>query len=155
MSISPICVCPALSQNIRFDEIPVEMRAEAAERRQELVECVANADETLGEMFLEERVPTVGDLKVCRFLSSHCLSILKSKINYGLFHKLAAPFFFKYLIQKNKTKKQYLALKKVPMFQYYFNNVTDLSVVVVCLYLLYFFRRLYAGPLSSAPSLQC
>lgn len=99
MSISPICVCPALSQNIRFDEIPVEMRAEAAERRQELVECVANADETLGEMFLEERVPTVGDLKVCRFLSSHCLSILKSKINYGLFHKLAAPFFFfKYLI---------------------------------------------------------
>lgn len=43
------------------------MRAEAAERRQELVECVANADETLGEMFLEERIPTVGDLKVCPF----------------------------------------------------------------------------------------
>lgn len=55
---------PALSQDVRFDEIPAEMRAEAAERRQELVECVANADETLGEMFLEERIPTVGDLKV-------------------------------------------------------------------------------------------
>uniref|UniRef100_A0A8B9LDS8 Elongation factor G, mitochondrial n=1 Tax=Astyanax mexicanus TaxID=7994 RepID=A0A8B9LDS8_ASTMX len=50
-------------QSIRYDEIPAEMRAEAAERRQELVECVANADETLGEIFLEERVPTVDDLK--------------------------------------------------------------------------------------------
>uniref|UniRef100_A0A672QAK0 Elongation factor G, mitochondrial n=1 Tax=Sinocyclocheilus grahami TaxID=75366 RepID=A0A672QAK0_SINGR len=45
-------------QSIRFDAIPAEMRAEAADRRQELVECVANADETLGEMFLEEKVPT-------------------------------------------------------------------------------------------------
>ncbi|XP_042626664.1 elongation factor G, mitochondrial isoform X1 [Cyprinus carpio] len=50
-------------QNIRFDEIPAEMRAEAADRRQELVECVANADETLGEIFLEEKVPTVDDIK--------------------------------------------------------------------------------------------
>ncbi|XP_062843448.1 elongation factor G, mitochondrial [Trichomycterus rosablanca] len=50
-------------QSIRYDEIPAEMRAEAAERRQELVECVANADETLGEIFLEERIPTVDDLK--------------------------------------------------------------------------------------------
>ncbi|XP_051963403.1 elongation factor G, mitochondrial [Xyrauchen texanus] len=50
-------------QNICFDEIPAEMRAEAADRRQELVECVANADERLGEMFLEEKVPTVDDLK--------------------------------------------------------------------------------------------
>lgn len=50
-------------QSIRFDEIPAEMRAEAADRRQELVECVANADETLGEIFLEERVPTVDDIK--------------------------------------------------------------------------------------------
>ncbi|KAK2881598.1 hypothetical protein QQF64_008016 [Cirrhinus molitorella] len=50
-------------QSIRFDEIPAEMRAEAVDRRQELVECVANADETLGEMFLEEKVPTVDDIK--------------------------------------------------------------------------------------------
>lgn len=47
------------------------MRAEAADRRQELVECVANADETLGEMFLEEKVPTVDDLKVCT--STYCI----------------------------------------------------------------------------------
>jgi elongation factor G len=33
------------------------MNAEVEERRQELIECVTNADETLGEMFLEEKVP--------------------------------------------------------------------------------------------------
>lgn len=48
-----------------MDEIPAEFRVEAADRRQELVECVADADETLGEMFLEERIPTVPELKVC------------------------------------------------------------------------------------------
>uniref|UniRef100_A0A667Y4Y6 Elongation factor G, mitochondrial n=1 Tax=Myripristis murdjan TaxID=586833 RepID=A0A667Y4Y6_9TELE len=50
-------------QNVRYDEIPAEFRAEAADRRQELVECVANADEILGEMFLEEKIPTIDDLK--------------------------------------------------------------------------------------------
>ncbi|KAJ3591210.1 hypothetical protein NHX12_009157 [Muraenolepis orangiensis] len=50
-------------QSIRFDEIPAEFRAEASDRRQELVECVANVDDTLGEMFLEEKVPTILDLK--------------------------------------------------------------------------------------------
>ncbi|XP_040902687.1 elongation factor G, mitochondrial [Toxotes jaculatrix] len=50
-------------QTIRYDEIPADFRAEAADRRQELVECVANADEILGEMFLEEKIPTNDDLK--------------------------------------------------------------------------------------------
>ncbi|KAK9520927.1 hypothetical protein VZT92_020783 [Zoarces viviparus] len=50
-------------ENIRYDEIPADFRAEAADRRQELVECVANADEALGEMFLEEKIPTNDDLK--------------------------------------------------------------------------------------------
>lgn len=58
---------PLCRQNIRYDEIPADFRAEAADRRQELVECVANADEILGEMFLEEKVPTNADLKVCLF----------------------------------------------------------------------------------------
>lgn len=49
---------------MRYDEIPADFRAEAADRRQELVECVANADEILGEMFLEEKIPTKDDLKV-------------------------------------------------------------------------------------------
>ncbi|XP_054452678.1 elongation factor G, mitochondrial [Anoplopoma fimbria] len=50
-------------QTIRYSEIPADFLAEAADRRQELVECVANADETLGEMFLEEKIPTNDDLK--------------------------------------------------------------------------------------------
>lgn len=50
-------------QDIRYDEIPADFRAEALDRRQELVECVANADEILGEMFLEEKIPTNDDLK--------------------------------------------------------------------------------------------
>ncbi|XP_048460221.1 elongation factor G, mitochondrial [Rhincodon typus] len=50
-------------QNVKYDDIPAEHRAEAADRRQELIECVANVDELLGEMFLEEKVPTVDDLK--------------------------------------------------------------------------------------------
>jgi len=50
-------------QDIRYDEIPADFRAEASDRRQELVECVANADEILGEMFLEEKIPTNDDLK--------------------------------------------------------------------------------------------
>nr|XP_046245182.1 elongation factor G, mitochondrial [Scatophagus argus] len=50
-------------QTVRYDEIPADFRAEAADRRQELVECVANADEMLGEMFLEEKIPTKDDLK--------------------------------------------------------------------------------------------
>ncbi|KYO34022.1 elongation factor G, mitochondrial [Alligator mississippiensis] len=51
-------------QKVRYDEIPAEFRAEAADRRQELIECVANSDEQLGELFLEEKIPTVADLKL-------------------------------------------------------------------------------------------
>ncbi|XP_072428841.1 elongation factor G, mitochondrial isoform X2 [Chiloscyllium punctatum] len=50
-------------QNVKYDDIPAEHRAEAADQRQELIECVANVDELLGEMFLEEKIPTVLDLK--------------------------------------------------------------------------------------------
>lgn len=48
---------------IRTDEIPSDMRAEAKERRQELIEHVSNADDQLGEIFLEEKTPTVDDIK--------------------------------------------------------------------------------------------
>ncbi|XP_036982249.2 elongation factor G, mitochondrial [Artibeus jamaicensis] len=51
-------------QIVRYEEIPAEFRAAAADHRQELIECVANADEQLGEMFLEEKIPSVSDLKL-------------------------------------------------------------------------------------------
>ncbi len=37
------------------------------------MECVANADELLGEMFLEEKIPTNDDLKVCVFKEQECV----------------------------------------------------------------------------------
>uniref|UniRef100_A0A8C7DJE7 Tr-type G domain-containing protein n=1 Tax=Oncorhynchus kisutch TaxID=8019 RepID=A0A8C7DJE7_ONCKI len=63
MGANPSRALQAMRSNIRLDEIPAEFRVEAADRRQELVEYVANADVTLGEMFLEERIPTVPELK--------------------------------------------------------------------------------------------
>ncbi|XP_040830797.1 elongation factor G, mitochondrial isoform X1 [Ochotona curzoniae] len=51
-------------QVVRYDEVPAELRAEAAERRQELIECVANSDEQLGELFLEEKIPSTSDIKL-------------------------------------------------------------------------------------------
>ncbi|NXW81329.1 EFGM factor, partial [Hirundo rustica] len=54
----------AFGQTLRREEIPAELRAEAAERRRELIECVANADELLGELFLEEKIPTAAQLKL-------------------------------------------------------------------------------------------
>lgn len=57
------CLCMH-SQTLRYDEIPAEFRAEAAERRRELIECVANSDDQLGELFLEEKIPTAAELKV-------------------------------------------------------------------------------------------
>ncbi|XP_058290600.1 elongation factor G, mitochondrial isoform X2 [Hylobates moloch] len=50
-------------QIVRYGEIPAELRAAAADHRQELIECVANSDEQLGEMFLEEKIPSISDLK--------------------------------------------------------------------------------------------
>jgi elongation factor G len=52
-----------LGNQIRIDEIPKDMLTEASERRQELIEHVSSVDETLGEMFIEEKTPTIDDLK--------------------------------------------------------------------------------------------
>ncbi|XP_032530118.2 elongation factor G, mitochondrial [Danaus plexippus] len=48
---------------VRLDEVPQDRRAEVKEKRHELVEHLSNVDETLGEMFLEEKVPTNADIK--------------------------------------------------------------------------------------------
>lgn len=50
---------------LRYDEIPQDMRTESAERRQEMIEHLSNVDETLGELFLEEKGLTESDIKVC------------------------------------------------------------------------------------------
>lgn len=48
---------------IREDEVPVEMRAEVGDRRQELIEHLSNVDDVLGELFLEDRGLEVPDIK--------------------------------------------------------------------------------------------
>uniref|UniRef100_A0A8C9ABA0 G elongation factor mitochondrial 1 n=1 Tax=Prolemur simus TaxID=1328070 RepID=A0A8C9ABA0_PROSS len=64
MGSNPARALQQMSQIVRYGEIPAELRAVAADHRQELIECVANSDEQLGEMFLEEKVPSISDLKV-------------------------------------------------------------------------------------------
>ncbi|KAI8427525.1 hypothetical protein MSG28_002051 [Choristoneura fumiferana] len=50
-------------EKVRYDEVPKDRRAEVQERRHELIEHLSNVDETLGELFLEEKTPTVADIK--------------------------------------------------------------------------------------------
>merc|ERR1719336_2023271 len=52
----------AAGENIRYDEIPADMRAHAVDARSELVEYLANADEEIGEMFLMEETPSTEDI---------------------------------------------------------------------------------------------
>ncbi|XP_067007216.1 elongation factor G, mitochondrial [Anabrus simplex] len=48
---------------VREDEIPANMRSECEDRRQELVEHVSNADDILGEIFLEEKIPNEKEIR--------------------------------------------------------------------------------------------
>lgn len=48
--------------DMKREEVPQAMRAECEEKRAELIEAVANVDETLGEIFLEDREPTEVEL---------------------------------------------------------------------------------------------
>ena len=38
--------------DLKYDEIPVDMRTESEDKRQELIEHVSNVDDILGEIFL-------------------------------------------------------------------------------------------------------
>lgn len=74
-----VTICASSSQVVRYEDIPADFRAAAADHRQELIECVANSDEQLGEMFLEEKVPSVSELKVS---SSKTTFIRETAINF-------------------------------------------------------------------------
>lgn len=53
----------AFGSQIIEDEIPIDMRAESADRREMLIEALANANDNIGEIFLEEREPTIDEIK--------------------------------------------------------------------------------------------
>ena len=52
-----------LGVEVREGPVPEEYLPELAKRKQELLEYVSNVDEELGEMFLEERLPSKEQLK--------------------------------------------------------------------------------------------
>ena len=52
----------AFGEEIIYEDIPTEMRAESTDSRSELVEYLANADEEIGEMFLMEENPSNADI---------------------------------------------------------------------------------------------
>ncbi|CAH1244952.1 GFM1 [Branchiostoma lanceolatum] len=43
---------------LRYEDVPGDMRAQVEDRRQELIEHLSNVDEQLGEMFLLEEIPS-------------------------------------------------------------------------------------------------
>ncbi|XP_065840715.1 elongation factor G, mitochondrial-like [Oscarella lobularis] len=50
-------------ENVRESDVPSFMNAEVASKRQTLIEAVANVDDHLGELFLEEKEPSVEELQ--------------------------------------------------------------------------------------------
>ncbi|XP_045469821.1 elongation factor G, mitochondrial [Harmonia axyridis] len=50
-------------EELKYDQIPKDMVTESNDRKHELIEHLSNADELLGEMYLEEKEITVADIK--------------------------------------------------------------------------------------------
>lgn len=53
-----------VSISVEEHEIPSDMKSVAAAKREELIECVANVDNILGEMFLTDQTPSSEDIMV-------------------------------------------------------------------------------------------
>ena len=49
--------------SLRYEEVPTQYRSQRTDLHAELVEHLVNADETLGDMFLEEVTPTDDDIQ--------------------------------------------------------------------------------------------
>nr|NVI74802.1 iconoclast [Cucujiformia] len=53
----------AFGEDVKYDAIPKDMMTECQEKRHELIEHLSNADETLGELYLEEKPINEADIK--------------------------------------------------------------------------------------------
>ena len=50
-------------ETVRYDEVPAEFRQQRKDYHHELVEHLADADDVIGEMFLEEKMPSLADVE--------------------------------------------------------------------------------------------
>ena len=50
-------------ETIRYDEVPTDFRAQRSEYRHELIEHLADADDFIGELFLEEKTPDEAQIR--------------------------------------------------------------------------------------------
>lgn len=50
-------------ENVVYDDIPVDMRSEAEDRRSELIENITNADEILAESYLQDKPISEDEIK--------------------------------------------------------------------------------------------
>ena len=53
----------AFGENIRYEDVPVEYRAQRDDLHGELVEHLVNVDDTIGDIFLEEREPNDDEIQ--------------------------------------------------------------------------------------------
>ncbi|KAK7083925.1 elongation factor EF-G [Halocaridina rubra] len=102
-------------ETIHEDEIPANMRSESEERYMELIEHVSNADEQLGEMFLEEKLPTEKELHAG--IRRACLARVFTPVFVGtaLKNKGVQPLLdgvLKYLPHPGEVSNHALQLKK-------------------------------------------
>ncbi|EEB12037.1 translation elongation factor G, putative [Pediculus humanus corporis] len=71
----------ACGENVEEIEIPKEMLAEAEDRRSELVECVSNGDEILGDAYLQEKPISENDIK--QAIRRACISRMFTPVYVG------------------------------------------------------------------------
>ncbi|KAJ8939672.1 hypothetical protein NQ318_016616 [Aromia moschata] len=50
-------------EELRYDDVPPEMRTESEEKRHELIEHLSNCDDVIGELYLEEKSISEDDIK--------------------------------------------------------------------------------------------
>ena len=70
---------------VRYDAIPGDMMAEVKAYRQEMIEHISDADEIVGNMFLEEKVPSMDDLMAG--IRRSCINRTFTPVLVGNFNK--------------------------------------------------------------------
>lgn len=65
---------------VRQDEVPADMREECEDKRQELIECVSNADDTLGDMFIGNYIVTNSSMLMPHIILKHnCVYLFRGE----------------------------------------------------------------------------